>query len=91
MPGREQLGEEEVLEEAASRALGVLPSSDGREELLDAVDRELRMAYGNVNTLYIHAEQLVRTASHTPSRVKSERRTQAWHAPIQAGLELPTP
>ena len=68
MPGREQLSEEEVLEEASSRALGVLPSSDGRGELLDAVDRELRMAYGNVNTLYIHAEQLVRRPSHAPSR-----------------------
>lgn len=56
-----QLGDEEVLEEAKARQVEVALDSDGRGELLDAVLAELRHLYGNVNTLFIHADKQVNT------------------------------
>jgi hypothetical protein len=52
-----QLADHEVLEEARGRQVEVPLNSDGRAELLDDVLAELRHLYGNVNTLFIHADK----------------------------------
>jgi hypothetical protein len=58
-----QLMDHEVLEEARGRQVAVPLDSDGREQLLDDVLAELRHMYGNVNTLFIHADKQVASSS----------------------------
>ena len=62
-----QLMDHEVLEEARGRQVAVPLDSDGREQLLDDVLAELRHLYGNVNTLFIHADKQVASHSHINS------------------------
>lgn len=62
-----QLMDHEVLEEARGRQVAVPLDSDGREQLLDDVLAELRHLYGNVNTLFIHADKQVASHIHINS------------------------
>jgi hypothetical protein len=65
-PSALQLMDHEVLEEARGRQVAVPLDSDGREQLLDDVLAELRHMYGNVNTLFIHADKQVAVCDLKP-------------------------
>lgn len=54
-----QLQDSDVEAEALARQLEVPPGVDAHEALLEAVTAELQQMYGNVNTLFIHADKQV--------------------------------
>lgn len=62
-----QLQDSEVDAEAEARQVAVPPDSDMRGALQAAVTAELQQMYGNVNTLFIHADKQVLVAASSPA------------------------
>lgn len=77
-----------MVQEARARDIAIAPESDGRGELLDAVLVELRHLYGNVNTLFIHADKQVRAASLAATCRRHLRGRSAQNTHVRRGSVL---